>query len=75
MARGGDFALVFTQNPPAADIFKRTKFSDIGAFAVGTERRVKMPSWEECTGVILSTGMPFSTANDHFATPDYVVTM
>lgn len=56
MPRVGDSALVYTTDPPAADIFRRNEFLGAGPWEVGASRRVKRPSWDACNGTILSIG-------------------
>lgn len=56
MPRLGDFALIYTQDPPAADIFNRKEVSAGGAWEIGVTRRVKKPSWEARDGRIISVG-------------------
>lgn len=52
----GNFALLVTSNPTAADIFKKTQLSGAGSFEVGAIRTVKKPSWTACQGRIVCIG-------------------
>lgn len=56
MPRVGDCALVYTEDPAAADIFRRIEFIGAGPWEVGAVRRVQRPSWDACNGTILSIG-------------------
>ena len=57
MARRRKFALVFTDDPPSADIFGSDEFEDEGEMREGACRRVKKKSWQTaCEGRILRVG-------------------
>ena len=51
------YAIVFTNEPPAADIFKDVEFNhDKGLLAPGVTRKVSKPSWGVRDGLILRVG-------------------
>lgn len=57
MPRKVKFALVFTENPPAVDIFREDEFEGAVAMETGQKRLVKKKSWKhQVEGVILRTG-------------------
>lgn len=57
MAPRTKFALVFTTDPPSADIFRSDEFEDDGEMKEGVSRIVKKRSWQAaCEGQILRAG-------------------
>ena len=52
----GAFALVYTPDPPSAELFNKTVLKGAAPYDIGKKVRVKRPSWDECEGIIVATG-------------------